>query len=98
MQLSLASFVAPSRPDVAVVPSRCTDNNAFWDTEKNTITYGDGDGSEYSFFSLGLDVVAHEVRSWVPRSCQFVFYELTQFARFMLARARGHMVRIQTDV
>lgn len=48
---------------LAAVPFRFADNNAFWDTEKNLMSYGDGDGSKYSYFSLGLDVVAHEVRA-----------------------------------
>lgn len=34
-------------------------NNAFWDGDE--ITYGDGDGIQFSNFAAGIDVVAHEL-------------------------------------
>ncbi|WP_086476710.1 MULTISPECIES: M4 family metallopeptidase [Arenibacter] len=34
-------------------------NNAFWDGDE--ITYGDGDGVQFSNFAAGIDVVAHEL-------------------------------------
>ncbi|MCM4166375.1 Protease PrtS [Arenibacter antarcticus] len=34
-------------------------NNAFWDGDE--ITYGDGDGGQFSNFSAAIDVVAHEL-------------------------------------
>ena len=36
-------------------------NNAFYDPDDNSMNYGDGDGTEFTFFSAALDVVAHEI-------------------------------------
>ncbi len=36
-------------------------NNAFFDTVDVSMNYGDGDGETYTYFSSGLDVVAHEL-------------------------------------
>jgi thermolysin len=36
-------------------------NNAYFDNVDLSINYGDGDGETYTYFSSGLDVVAHEL-------------------------------------
>jgi bacillolysin len=41
-------------------------NNAFWDG--NSLTYGDGDGSNFGPFSQALDVVAHEFTHGVTQA------------------------------
>lgn len=40
-------------------------NNAYWDGDE--ITYGDGDGKEFSNFSNAIDVVAHELMHGVTQ-------------------------------
>lgn len=35
-------------------------NNAYWDTQRNRMYIGDGDGSTFSPLGLGVDVIAHE--------------------------------------
>lgn len=48
-------------------------NNAFWNGSQTV--YGDGDGSQFSYFSGALDVVAHELTHAVTQETAGLIYE-----------------------
>lgn len=49
-------------------------NNAFFDPVDTSMNYGDGDGKEFTFFSSGLDVVAHELTHAVTQFTSDLIY------------------------
>jgi Zn-dependent metalloprotease len=49
-------------------------NNAFWDTTKKQMVYGDGDGALFKPLSIGLDVTAHELTHGVTDETADLIY------------------------
>ncbi len=49
-------------------------NNAFWDTTKKQMVYGDGDGTLFKPLSIGLDVTAHELTHGVTDETADLIY------------------------
>ena len=59
---------------VHIRPRSAGFNNAFFDPVDNSMNYGDGDGRTFTFFSAGLDVVAHELTHAVTNSSSNLIY------------------------
>jgi len=51
-------------------------NNAFWDSEKQVMVYGDGDGRTFTNFTLELKVIAHELTHAVTEYTSGLLYEM----------------------
>ena len=49
-------------------------NNAFFDPVDTSMNYGDGDGETFTFFSSGIDVVAHELTHGVTQFTSNLIY------------------------
>lgn len=49
-------------------------NNAWFDPVDTSMNYGDGDGTEFTYFSSGLDVVAHELTHAVTQFTSDLIY------------------------